>query len=118
MSMKPFIFSEAPVSSIIKTALGKIHDFSSVYFNDLLDTRAIILVGVHLQEQQLSVYALLRIQGEDLFHDFQLGCLRQNLMEALSRSAEYYSYPREGRIIGSRNRQGVDVETASSEKAD
>ena len=70
------------------------------------------------QQQQLSVDAVCGIQRENLADYFQLGCLRNDLVECLFRSREYYGDPGKFRIIGRRYRQGVDIETSSSKEAD
>ncbi len=71
---------------MIRLSLGKIDDISAVDLYDLLDRRTFCLVSVDLQQQQLSVDAVCGIQREDLADYFQLGCLRNDLVECLFRS--------------------------------
>ena len=98
------------------TGLKQVAD-GSVDIGNLLDLAALLLVGVHLQQEKLPVQAVLPVHYHDALYNLKLFCLGYNLLHGTLRSAEHYGYSRKGRIVGRRHRKRVDVEASPSEHA-
>ena len=73
-------------------------------------------VGRHLEQQQFPLEGLVLVQHEHLPGHFQTLSLEDELLQGPVVTGDGQGDAADGRVVGGRNGQGVDVEAAAAEQ--
>ena len=95
----------------------KIDDLGLVDAGDLPQLGAVADIGFHLQQQQLPLQRIFVVQHEDLPGDLQPLGLQDQLAEGLFVAGDGDGDAADGGVVGSRDREAVDVEASAAEQA-